>query len=172
MAIVDELKKLIEKRGGQINGIYNIEDAVRVLGELGEISNPLAALAIDVDIGASEDLLGKYVSDLQKDVVVDAYRGEITGESKYVTGYTGFSGDTNMQKGYFLALHAEVPDVEGVTIKAKTVNMEVTLDADGILVLFLRYGDLRDVTFIAEKSGCASVTRKFDLTKLVLKEPA
>lgn len=48
------------------------------------------------------EVLGKAVSDLQEDVVVG--EDTITGTLKYVTGYTGFSGDPALQEGNYLAL--------------------------------------------------------------------
>ena len=48
--------------------------------------------------------------------------------------YPGFSGDPDLQYGNYLAFHAEVPGVDGVTIKAK-LNTEATLDEDGICII-------------------------------------
>ena len=45
------------------------------------------------------------MADLQKDIVVS--NGAISGTLKYVTGYTGFSGDTSEQSGHYLCIHAE-----------------------------------------------------------------
>ena len=79
------------------------------------------------------DLLGKSASDLQENLVV--VNNTVTGVSKYVTGYTGFSGDTAEQKGNYIVLIATA--VDGATIKAKIIggaHGEVTLDSDGILI--------------------------------------
>ena len=49
------------------------------------------ALKVDFNIADDEDLLGKVISDLQEDYGVSA--GRILATLKYVTDYTGFSGD-------------------------------------------------------------------------------
>lgn len=170
MAIVDKLKQLIRNRGGETHGVQTIEDAANALAKMeAGNDNPLKGLVVDVSIDAAEDLLGKVVGDLQKDIVVNSVRGVITGTLKYVTGYTGFSGLEEEQEGHYIALHASVPDVEGVTIKATTRNMTVTLDSSGIHVLLIKpIGGARQITFTATKSGCQPISRTFDLTSLVL----
>lgn len=57
---------------------------------------------IGVTFDISDNLLGKYASDLQKDVTVSA--NSILGTLKYVTDYTGFSGDPELQEGNYLAI--------------------------------------------------------------------
>lgn len=173
MAIVDRMKKMISNRGGSTRGVQTIEDAARVLAAMeADTNNPLAGLTVDVSVAADTDLLGKVIGDLQDDdVVVDNYRGKVTGTLKYVTGYTGFDGShEELQKGNYLVLHASVPDVTGVTIKfaARTVG---TLDSDGILIL--RMGeDVTQITFTAIKSGYYSVSRTYDITGLTLTPPS
>ena len=110
MTIVNKLRKLIKNKGGNPIGVMTIADGVNRLDKMEEAANPLSALTIDADIGASVDLLGKYVADLQKDVVVGKYMLE--GELNYIDDYTGFSGDPALQIGHYIALHAEVPDVQ------------------------------------------------------------
>lgn len=93
-------------------------------------SNELAAYTIDADIEDSVDLLGKKASDLQEGVfVVD---GKVFGTLKYVTGYTGFSGRADEQKGYYLALHYECEDADSIKVNG------VTLDSDGIHILIMK----------------------------------
>ena len=87
--------------------------------------NPLAALAMDFDIPDSIDLLGKVASDLQEDMTVDV-TGKVTGTSKYVTGYTGFSGDPAEQEGNYVAFHISVGELvigTNVTVKVNNVTM-------------------------------------------------
>ena len=84
-------------------------------------------------VAGSESLLGKTGADLQSNILVGD--GKISGVSKYVTGYTGFSGDTAEQSGNYVALVATA--ASGATIKAQIIgglHGEVTLDPDGILV--------------------------------------
>lgn len=50
----------------------------------------------------SIDLFGKDCDDLQETVAVAD--GAVTGTLKYVTGYTGWSGDPDEQEGNYLAL--------------------------------------------------------------------
>ena len=57
---------------------------------------------IGVTFDISDDLLGKHASDLQKDVTVST--NNILGTLKYVTDYTGFSSDTELQEGNYLAI--------------------------------------------------------------------
>lgn len=49
--------------------------------------------------------MGLTTSDLQADIEINGTT--ISGTSNYVTGYTGFSGDTDEQSGNYLALHVK-----------------------------------------------------------------
>ena len=93
-------------------------------------NNELAAYTIDADIADSVDLLGKKASDLQEGVfIVD---GKVFGTLKYVTGYTGFSGRTDEQEGYYLALHYACEDADSIKVNG------VTLDEDGLHILIIK----------------------------------
>lgn len=109
------------------------------------------------------DLFGKTVNDLQTGVSVTS--DAITGTLKYVSDYTGFSSKTAEQSGNYLALHAEVPGVDNVTIKV-TVTKPSTLDADGDIVLRIADKDSQTVTVVASKAGYESVTKTFGLSGL------
>lgn len=124
-------------------------------------------LSVDADIALDMDLLGKTVSDLQSDIVIDD--DSITGTLLYVDDYTGFSGDVSLQSGNYVVVHAEVPDVEDVTITA-TISNTVTLDDDGILIGRIADKDSQTITFVASKEGCESVTKVFDLSGLTCNE--
>ena len=93
----------------------------------------------------------------------------IAGTLKYVTGYTdAFSGDE--ANGNFLALHFEVPGVEGVTLKVKVIggdHGEVTLDPDGINIFRIKNTNQK-IQVVASKAGEESVMKKFSLHDLVL----
>ena len=93
----------------------------------------------------------------------------IRGTLKYVGDYTGFSSDASLQSGNFIAIHAEVPGVDGVTITVKVTN-PVTLDEDGIAVLRIADKDSQTITVVASKSGYESVTREFRLNRLTCEE--
>jgi hypothetical protein len=71
-------------------------------------------LSVDGDI--SEDLLGKLVTDLQRDITIED--GQIRGTLLYVDGYSGFSEDPEFQSGHFLALHFDGGDEEaGIAVE-------------------------------------------------------
>lgn len=88
---------------------------------------------------------------------------------KYVERYTEFSGDLALQSGNYLAMHAEVPDVDDVTITVK-LNTESVLDDDGIAVI--RVADKsKNLVVTASKDGYKDVVKTFTLDDLVLGEP-
>lgn len=183
MSIKNSLKGLLESMGGT-------STAKNIPGVIGEISavlggestgksiaeqidnitakkwadNPLSQLAADADIGGSVDLLGKVVGDLQEDIEIEG--DKITGTSKYVTGYTGFSGDPSEQEGNYLALHFGVPDlVIGTSVTIK-VN-DVSLDPDGLYVIIFKKKTGGKLVVTAEKDGYATFTRTYDLSGVV-----
>lgn len=86
---------------------------------------------------------------------------------KYVTDYTGFSSNVAEQSGNYLVFHAEVPDEEGVTIKA-TMSKTSTLDSDGIAVFRVADKDSQTLTVVASKDGYDSVTKTFSLSGLTV----
>ena len=89
-------------------------------------------ITIDTNVG-STDLLGKTMADLQENVAIEG--NNIVGKLKYVTDYTGFSGDVSEQSGNYLVLHITANNDE--VIKAELINGlhgQVTLDDDGILI--------------------------------------
>lgn len=155
MSIKSALKDVVTAFGGNPSS-KNISG---LLEELAIAKDPLMGLVIDADIDPETDLLGKTVDDLQENITIR--NGVISGRSKYVTDYTDFSGDESEQSGHYLALHAEVPGVEGVTITFKG-NITVTLDSDGILIYIVKNGS-KKISFTASKDGYASVTREFTL---------
>ena len=89
----------------------------------------------------------------------------IAGTLNYVTDYTGFSGDPELQEGNYLVFHAAVPNVDGVTITA-TMDNTSTLDADGIAVFRVRDKSTQTLTIVASKDGYESVTKVYSLTDL------
>ena len=159
MSIKTALKNVIIALGGNPTK-GNIAD---LLDEFAEAKEPLFGLKVDAEIADSVDLLGKTASDLQEGITVGK-DGKISGKLKYVTGYTGFSGDPDEQKGHYLALHVYVPDVEGVTIVYKGAQT-VTLDPDGLHVIIVKNAS-KTFTFTASKDGHASVTKTFNLKGL------
>lgn len=120
-------------------------------------------MKVDSSIGADVDLFGKTVNDLQSNVRIGS--NTITGTLKHITDYTGFSGNTAEQSGNYLVIHAEVPEVEDVTITVKVTN-PVVLDEDGIVVLKIADKSSQTVTVVASKDGYDSVTKVFRLNGL------
>lgn len=122
-------------------------------------------LSVDVNIDPDEDLFGKSVDDLQTNVRV--HDGAFFGTLKYVDDYSSaFGGD--LAHGNYLVFHAEVPDVEGVTIRAGADNLS-TLDSDGIIVCRIADKTSQTITVVASKDGYDSVTKEFRLSDLTIK---
>lgn len=129
---------------------------------------PFLSLTLAADIAADTDLLGKVVSDLQSGIEVSE-DNKITGTLKFVTGYTGFSGDASEQSGNYLAVHATAE--EGAVIKAELIgglHGEVTLDEDGILIVRIT-SNLQALKFSATTSA-GTQTTIYDLSGLTLEE--
>lgn len=91
----------------------------------GALTVPYSAIVIEstasvyLDVEAddpSETRYGKTVSTLQSDIVIND--DSISGTLNYVTGYTGYSGDTDLQSGYYIALKLDVPNGATTTIAA------------------------------------------------------
>lgn len=139
--------------------------ALDAMGSHAVSTNPLLGLVVDANISANEDLFGKTVNDLQSSVIVDADH-VFYGDLKYVENYTGFSSKPEEQSGHYLAFHAEVPNVDGVTIKVKATT-ESTLGDDGIIVLLIKNKDVR-VFVSASKDGYPTITKSYSLRGLVL----
>lgn len=114
-------------------------------------------------ITSNADLFGKVAADLQSGVIVGS--DAITGTLKYVDDYTGFSSKEEEQSGNYLALHAEVPELEDAIISVKVTN-PVTLDTDGDVVLRIRDKSTQTITVVASADGYDSVTKVFSLSGL------
>ena len=127
--------------------------------------NPLSATVADVNIDPATDLLGKVVGDLQANIVVGT--DKITGTSKWVTGYTGWSGKKSEQKGNYLALHFGCGDfVIGTSV---TINVNgVDLDPDGLFVMRFRDNSVHPKIVVkASKDGYATFTKVYDCSEIV-----
>ena len=114
-------------------------------------------------------MLGKSVSDLQSGITVGT--NEITGTLKYVTGYTGFSGDTSEQSGNYLALHCTAGETaDSITVEfigGVSGRGEITLDEDGIIILRVSNNDQK-VRVRAYKDGLVANVKTYSLADLVL----
>jgi len=130
----------------------------------------LISLAANADIAAGVDLFGKTVSDLQENVTISD--DTISGILKYVTDYTGFSGDVSEQSGNYLVLHFDTNiEVDSITVELinGTLGHPVTLDSDGIIVLRIADKDTQSVRVVATKGNDIAV-KTFTLDGLTLNE--
>ena len=94
----------------------------------------------------------------------------ITGTLKYVTGYTGFSGDPAEQEGNYIALHFETNDPRAtITVEVinGTVGHPITLDDDGLCIFRIADKDTQSIRVVATY-GDDVVTTTYDLTGLTL----
>lgn len=118
-------------------------------------------LVTDVSIASDTDLLGKVISDLQSDIVIG--ENEITGTLKYVTGYTGFSGEPELQSGNFLALHITTNDSAPISVELIGGKYgPVTLDDDGLIILRIANKGQR------VKITSGSMTKEYSLANINL----
>lgn len=149
MSIKDDLKELCEtmtgekSNGNTINAVLkdvckNLtgkDSAGKTISEtIKDIdTNYPDKLTVDVNVGASVDLLGKTINDLQEKVYIED--NKIYGKLKYVTGYTGFSGDVSEQSGNYLVLHCTANNSSAITVEVKNgTHGPSTLDDDGIII--------------------------------------
>lgn len=125
-------------------------------------------MAIEADISSSTDLLGKSVTDLQSNITIGS--DSVSGTLKYVTGYTGFSGDSAEQSGNYIALKCDgIPEADEVTVElvGGTVGHPVTLDEDRIIVLRIANTETQYIVVKATKGG-VTMSKTLYLTGLTL----
>lgn len=113
-------------------------------------------------------LFGKKVSALQSDLnfVGDTIQGTL----KYVTGYTGFSGDPELQSGNFLAFKVAPSLGDGATYTMEVVNGHsgpVQLDSDMNAVIRIESNSTQSLRIVGTKDG-ESVTRTYSFAGLTL----
>ena len=130
----------------------------------------LIRLATTADIGASVDLLGKTVSDLESGITIG--NDSISGTLNYVSDYTGFSGNVAEQSGNYLALHIGVPEVstDDYTVQVRLIGGDhgaVTLDSDGIIIFRIKNVNQK-VEIVASADGQPTITKVYSLKDLVL----
>ena len=120
-----------------------------------------------VAVTGDVDLLGLIPDDLQEDIEIT--NNAISGTLKYVTDYTGFSGDVSEQSGNYLAL--KVTALAGASITVElingTVGHPVTLDSDGMIVLKIADVDTQSIEVVATK-GNISEKQSFTISGLTL----
>lgn len=164
----DSTKALLKSLGATYTGAEIAGDSIAdVINSIADNYEPALALTV-APITSDADLFGKVASDLQENLIVGS--SAITGRSKYVADYTGFSSKTAEQHGNYIALIATA-NQDGATITCEVVGGTkgpVTLDSDGMIVLRIA-NNTQSVRFIATK-GNTSKTYNFALTDLVLEE--
>ena len=143
------------------NGIYDVTQYAS--------ANVAVTPSLDVTISAvadDVDLLGKDAGDLQEDIAIA--NGAVTGTLKYVTGYTGFSGNVEEQSGNYLAIKVEA-NADSITVElvGGTVGHPVTLDSDGMIVLRIANTSTQSITVVATK-GNVSETHNLSISGLTL----
>ncbi len=107
------------------------------LSEINKSEAPATSPLTVAPVTGETDLLGKKANDLQSDIKVDTTDGiKVTGTSKYVTGYTGWSSVAEDQEGNYIALKLTTDSKEAIQFKSVdgTDNGYKTLDSDGILI--------------------------------------
>ena len=112
-------------------------------------------------------LLGKLASDLQANVTISG--DVISGQLKYVTGYTGFSGNPAEQEGNYLALRVggvDPSDTVTVELLGGTVGHPVTLDSDRNIVLRIANTETQQIKVVLNDAD----TKTYKLTGLELAE--
>ena len=144
----------------------------------GALIKPFAAVALEFCEGAPltltvgpEDkdstILGIKVNTLQHHVTV--FGEEISGYLNYVTGFTGYSSDTSLQSGNFLALKFAIPEGASATVElvGGTVG-PVTLDNDYNCV-FRVTSNSQSIRVIVTGTDGDTLTRVFKLNGLTLR---
>lgn len=114
------------------------------------------------------ELYGKAASDLQTNITITD--DVVSGTLKYVTGYTGFSGDASEQSGNYLALEIDREDGVTVTVELLGGNSEghpVTLPDDDDVLVGRITSNTQNIRIIAT-DGTNTETRVLRLSGLTL----
>ena len=139
------------------------------------LTEPFSAIALEILYGLMLNVeptalatvrYGKAVSDLQKDVIV--HDEWISGTLKYVTGYTGFSGDVEEQSGNYLALDFTFTDGATATaqlINAKSIKGPVDITAEPFAVIRVTNPRTQKLVITVTKAG-ETVTRTLSFSSL------
>ena len=128
-------------------------------------------VAVDFGIAADFDLLGKVVADLQKDMGVSA--NNIIGTLKYVTGYTGFSGDPEEQEGNYLAFKVGYAGTYTRLTVQFDGKAEQTMDSDRTHVQLFKSAPVGKRLTVRAYNGDILVSSKvYDLSQIKLEAKA
>ena len=128
-------------RGGELNMFDDFDidyNQMKYLMEgrmSGALVVPFSAIILEEAINVTMDVeptdpsttrYGKEVDDLQSNIEINEGSQQIVGTLRYVTGYTGYSGDVEKQSGNYLAL-----DVSATPAEAKIYIDIIGGDSEG-----------------------------------------
>ena len=171
-------------KGGEINMFddfdidYNQQKYLIETRISGALIKPFSAVALEfcqaepATLGVSPadkftTYYGKMVSELQTHVTV--FQNEIAGVLNYVTGYTGFSGDSDEQSGNYLALKFAIPEGASATVQLiGGVNGPASLGSDDYCV-FRVTSNTQVIRVVVTGVNGDTLTKDFNLTGLKLK---
>ena len=110
---------------------------------------------------------------MQSNIVVG--KSSISGTLKYVTGYTEFSGEPELQEGHFLALNIKDSDFTGLTSVTGAIvpsatgsdPAEMINDEDKNIVFYVSDKDAQHIEFVST-DGTNTRTQKYDISGLTL----
>jgi len=173
-------------KGGEINMFddfdidYNQQKYLMETRMSGALVVPYSAIILEEAVNVTltvtptapeETRYGKEVDDLQSNIQINEGSQQITGTLRYVTGYTGFSGDPAKQEGNFLALDLAATPNGTAVIKAEVIGGDsegnpVTVD-DGVLVT--RVANRQQKIKITATNGDNVIERVYGLGSLKLK---
>lgn len=128
---------------------------------------------LDDSVGASDTVLGKTVSDLQSNIAIsqNSNGGTVGGNSKYVTGYTGYSNNVSLQSGNYLAAKVIAPDIDNVTVTVTGAGAVPSGNNDGVYAFRITDTSTDAITITASAAGYDTVTKVYSLSDLELEAP-
>ncbi len=148
----------------------------------GALVKPFSAIVLEKSVSVtlgvtptdpSTTRYGKEVDDLQSNIEINEGSRQILGTLRYVTGYTGWSGDPDLQSGNYLALDfASTPADATVTVEViggASEGNPITVD-DGYCVF--RITDRKQKIRVKSISGDNVIDRTYGLGSLKLKTQA
>ena len=176
-------------KGGEINMFddfdidYNQQKYLMETRMSGALVKPYSAIILEAAVNVtltvtptdpSTTRYGKEVDDLQSNIEINEGSQQILGTLRYVTGYTGYSGDVDKQSGNFLAIDVSATPLATAVIKAEVIGGDsegnpVTVD-DGYLVI--RIANKNQKIKITATNDENVITRTYGLGSLKLKSNA
>ena len=190
MGIIVNLKdyKVGTDKGGQLNMFDDFDidyNQMKYLMEgrmSGALVKPFSALVLEESVSVTLTVsptdptatrYGKEVDDLQSNIEINEGSRQIVGTLRYVTGYTGWSGDPNLQSGNYLALDFTATPAEA-EIYLEVIGGESEgnpiLCNDGYCVF--RITDRKQKIKVRTVSGDNVIERVYGLGSLKLKANA